>query len=45
MQRLDVERSNGVCGSEPERRLMLGETLQAWLQKSSPSFAASTLGL
>ena len=45
MQRLDVERSKGVCGSEPERRLMLGENLQAWLQKSSPSFAASALGL
>ena len=45
MQRLDVERSNGVCGSEPERRLTLRENLQAWLQKSSPSFAASTLGL
>jgi len=45
MQRLDPERSIGISGSEPERRLMLGESLQAWLQKSSPSFPASTLGL
>ncbi len=43
--RLDPERSNGISGSEPERRLMLGESLQAWLQKSSPSFPANTLGL
>jgi hypothetical protein len=45
MQRLDPERSIGISGSEPERRLMLGESLQAWLQKSSPSFPATTLGL
>ena len=45
MQRLDIERCNGYCGSEPERRLTLGENLQGWLQKSSPSFASSTLGL
>ena len=45
MQRLDVDRSNGIAGTEPERRLRLGENLKAWLQKSSPSFAASTLGL
>jgi hypothetical protein len=45
MQRLDIERCNGFCGSEPERRLMLAENLQGWLQKSSPSFASSTLGL
>ena len=45
MQRLDIERCNGFSGSEPERRLMLRENLQGWLQKSSPSFPSSTLGL
>jgi len=45
MQRLDPQRCNGVAGSEPERRLLLRETLDEWLRRSSPSFAASTLGL
>ena len=45
LQRLDPERSNGVTGSEPERRLLLRDNLQEWLKKSSPSFPASTLGL
>ena len=45
MQRLDLERCNGVCGSEPERRLMLREDLQEWLRQSSPSFPSNTLGL
>ena len=45
MERRDVERSHGYCGAEPERRLQLRETLAEWLQKSSPSFPATTLGL
>jgi len=45
LQRLDPERSNGYSGSEPERRLLLRESLQEWLQKSAPSFPATTLGL
>ncbi len=45
MQRLDPERCNGIAGSEPERRLLLRENLNEWLQKSSPGFAATTLGL
>lgn len=45
MQRLDRERCNGYSGAEPERRLLLRENLQAWLDKSSPSFPATTLGL
>lgn len=45
LQRLDVERSNGYSGAEPERRLLLRETLNEWLRKSSPSFPANTLGL
>lgn len=45
MQRLDPERCNGYSGAEPERRLLLKENLQAWIGKSGPSFAATTLGL
>lgn len=45
MQRLDPERSNGYGGAEPERRLLLRESLAEWLGKSSPAFAATTLGL
>ena len=45
MQRLDPERCNGYSGAEPNRRLLLRETLNEWLAKSSPAFAATTLGL
>ena len=45
LERLDVERCNGYCGSEPERRLLLRERLTEWLAKSSPSFPSTTLGL
>ena len=46
MQRLDPLRCVGVCGPEPERRVLLHENLAEWLQnKSSPAFAATTLGL
>jgi hypothetical protein len=45
LQRLDPGRSKGVCGAEPQRRLALRENLQEWLAKSSPAFAATTLGL
>ena len=45
MRRLDHERCTGVSGSEAERRVLLRENLQGWLDKSSPSFPASTLGL
>jgi hypothetical protein len=45
MQRLDPERCTGISGAEPERRVLLRESLQEWLLKSAPSFPASTLGL
>lgn len=45
LERREPERSIGFCGSEPERRVALRETLQEWLQKSTPSFPATTLGL
>ena len=45
MQRLDLVRCNGVCGSEPERRVALRELLNERLRSSSPGFPASVLGL
>jgi hypothetical protein len=46
MHRLDPERCMGVTGSEPDRRVLLRETLNEWVRsKSSPGFPASTLGL
>ena len=45
LERRDLERSTGYCGSEPERRVALRESLNEWLQKSTPAFPASTLGL
>lgn len=45
LQRLDPERCNGISGSEPERRLLMRESLNEWLKKSTPSFPATTLGL
>ncbi|RZJ14296.1 MAG: hypothetical protein EON50_06550 [Acidovorax sp.] len=46
MHRLDPERCVGVSGHEPERRVLLRETLNEWMRsKSSPGFPASTLGL
>jgi len=42
---LDMERSNGFCGSEPERRVLLRQDLGEWLQRSSPSFPAHVAGL
>ena len=45
MQRLDVVRSTGIAGLEPQRRVMLKEELDECHRQSSPGFAASTLGL
>lgn len=45
MERRDIERCNGYCGSEPERRVAVRERLDGWLQKSTPAFPAATLGL
>lgn len=45
LERRDVDRSNGYCGSEPERRVLLRETLDEWLQKATPAFPATKLGL
>jgi hypothetical protein len=45
LRRLDLERSTGVCGAEADRRVLLRESLDEWLRKSSPGFPATTLGL
>lgn len=45
LQRLDIDRCNGFTGAEPERRVLLRESLKEWLGRSSPGFPATTLGL
>jgi hypothetical protein len=45
LERRDIDRCNGFCGDEPERRVLMRQTLQEWLQKSTPSFPATTTGL
>lgn len=46
MHRLDSECCVGVTGSEPDRRVLLRETLNEWVRsKSAPGFPSTTLGL
>lgn len=45
MQRLDAQRSSGVCGDDRERGGQLREVLKERIRNSSPGFPASTLGL
>ena len=46
MHRLDPERCVGVAGSEPDRRVLLRESLNEWVRsKSTPGFPSTTLGL
>ena len=45
MQRVDPQRSMGVCGHDRERSVQLKEVLDERIRNSSPGFAASTLGL
>lgn len=44
-ERLDLARSIGMSGTDAARRLSLRERLAEKLQKSSPAFAATTLGI
>jgi len=37
--------SNGLCGDDPARRLLLREQIDGWLARSTPGFPAYTLGL
>lgn len=45
LQRLDLLHSNGLCGDDAARRLLLREQVDAWLSRSTPGFPAYTLGL
>ena len=45
LQTLDLTRRTGRCGSEPALKVALKERLDECLRLSSPSFAATTLGL
>lgn len=45
MRRLDAVRSTGMAGFEPQRRLVLKESLDECRRNSGPGFPASTLGL
>ncbi len=45
LRRLDLERSTGICGSDPLRGSQVREILTEWLRQSTPGFPASTLGL
>lgn len=46
LHRIDPLRCVGVSGTEPERRVLLRESLNEWLRgKSSPGFPSTTLGL
>lgn len=45
LQRLDLQRSTGVCGTAAADWRQRHELLEAWLRKSAPAFAATTLGL
>lgn len=44
-RRLDLVRSTGTAGAEPQRRLRLKEDLDECARYSAPGFAATTLGL
>lgn len=45
LQRLDLQRSTGICSQVPERRVALREMLDECWRRGSPAFPASTLGL
>jgi hypothetical protein len=45
MRRLDLERSTGVSGYEPQRRVLLKEELEECRRQSSPGFPSTILGL
>lgn len=45
MRRLDLERSTGVAGYEPQRRVLLKEELEECRRQSSPGFPSTILGL
>jgi len=45
LQRLNPPLSSGVSGAQPERRVLLREQIDHWLERSAPGFPVTTLGL
>lgn len=45
MQRLDVDHERGVCGGDVRTRLLLRETIEEVLRRSTPGFPTRPLGL
>jgi hypothetical protein len=45
LQRTDLVRCTGWCGTEVRRRVELREAVDEWLRRSAPAFPATTLGL
>ena len=45
VQRMNLMPGGGISGSAPERRVVLRQTLDEWLKRSTPGFPATTLGL
>lgn len=45
LQRTDLVRCTGWCGTEVQRRVNLREGVDEWLRRSAPAFPATTLGL
>ena len=45
IERLDLERSTGIASADAARRVAQQERLGALLQRSTPAFAATTIGL
>lgn len=45
MHRIDPVHCKGIASHDAQRRVALREEIDAWLHKSSPAFAATTLGL
>jgi hypothetical protein len=45
VHRIDPERSQGVCSTDPRARRELRETIDACWRLGRPAFPASTLGL
>lgn len=45
MRRMDLARSTGMAGTDPQRRQRLKEALEECKRNSAPGFSATTLGL
>ncbi len=45
VQRMNTVSGGGISGAEPERRVLLRQTVDEWLKRSTAGFPATTLGL